>query len=115
MANNQTRMWGRGFLIWLVLPFCGTRMFASVSTEPPVINSISVAGTNLDFVATFPPGVASSFLEMRPALTEKWQSVAALNVPAAGGIVEFFIPMPELSSVFFRLNISMQTTTNALI
>jgi len=91
----------------------GNRVFASISTEPPVINSISVAGTNLDFVATFPPDMANGFLEMRPTLTDEWQSVAALNVPADGGIVEFVIPMPTLSSAFFRLNVSMQTATNA--
>lgn len=113
--KNQTRTRGRGFLIWLVLLLCGNRMFASISTELPVINSISVAGTNLDFVATFPPAVASGLLEMRPTLTDEWQSVAALNVPAAGGTVEFIIPMPALPSAFFRLNVSMQTATNALI
>ena len=108
-------MRGRCFFIWLVLLLCDNRGFASISTEPPVINSISVAGTNLDFIATFPPDVASGLLEMRPTLTDEWQPVVALNVPADGGIVEFVIPMPTLSSAFFRLNVSMQTATNASI
>lgn len=100
-------------LLCLGILLCGFRTAAAISDTSPVINSISVAGTNLDFVATFPSGVASGLLEMRPALTDAWQPAATLNVPASGGTVEFIIPMPALPSAFFRLNILMQPTTNA--
>jgi hypothetical protein len=102
-----------GLLIWFGLLLGGSRMFAAVSIDSPVINSISVAGTNLNFVATFPAGVTSASLEMRPTLTNDWQSAVTLDVPAAGGTMEFAIPMPPLASAFFRLNVLMQMTTNA--
>ena len=94
-------------LICLCGVFCASRMFAVLPPDSPVINSISVAGTNLDFVASFPPGVAGAVLEMRPTLADNWQSVASLNVPADGGSVEFTIPLPALETAFFRLNATL--------
>ncbi len=99
------------FLCFGVL-LCASRTLAVIDTASPVINSISVVGTNLDFVATLPAGVASGMLEMRPTLEGTWQSAATLNIPPSGGMVEFLIPMPAWPSAFFRLNIMMQATTN---
>lgn len=102
---------------WLLFWFCALlgcgRMFAAVLPEIPVIDSISVAGTNLDFVASFPSGVESAILEMRPTLTDKWQAVASLNVPADGGTIGFTIPMPALETAFFRLNATLPAGSNA--
>ncbi|HKI69518.1 MAG TPA: hypothetical protein VKA67_08015 [Verrucomicrobiae bacterium] len=99
---------------WLLLGFCvvfgGGQLFAEVFPEAPVINSIFVVGTNLDFVATFPRGVARAILEMRPTLADEWQSAALLNVPADGGTIEFTIPKPALDTAFFRLNASAPAT-----
>jgi hypothetical protein len=94
-------------ILWLCAALCGSRVLAVVPAGSPVINSISLAGTNLEFVATFPSGVAQANLEMRPTLTEAWQSAAALNVPAAGGTIEFAIPMLPLATAFFRLNATL--------
>lgn len=99
-------------LLWLcAMLWCG-RMAAAVPAEGLVINSISVVETNLDFVATFPPGVDHAVLEMRPTLADEWQSTALLNVPADGGTIEFTIPMPALETAFFRLNVSMLAESN---
>jgi hypothetical protein len=91
-------------------------MLAAAPADLPVINSISVVDTNLDFVATFPSGVDHAVLEMRPTLADAWQSAAMLDVPADGGTIEFTIPMPALETAFFRLNASMldlnSSTTN---
>jgi len=101
-------------LLWLcTVLWCG-RMVAAVSAGSLVINSISVVETNLDFVATFPPGVDRAVLEMRPTLADEWQSAALLNVPADGGTIEFSIPMPALETAFFRLNASMLVPSNSL-
>jgi hypothetical protein len=88
-------------------------MAAAVPADSPVINAISVVETNLDFVATFPPGVDHAVLEMRPTLADAWQSAALLNVPADGGTIEFTIPMPALETAFFRLNASMLVQNNS--
>jgi len=93
--------------------WCG-RMVAAVPAGSPVINSISLVETNLDFVATFPPGVDHAVLEMRPTLADEWQTAASLNVPADGGTIEFTIPKPALETAFFRLNASMPVLNNSL-
>jgi len=96
-----------GALLWLcAMLWCG-RMVAAVPAEVLFINSISVVETHLDFVATFPPGVAHAALEIRPTLADEWQSAALVNVPAEGGAMEFTIPKPALHAAFFRLNASM--------
>jgi hypothetical protein len=89
-------------------------MVAAVPADPPVINAVSVVETNLDFVATFPHVVDHAVLEMRQTLADAWQSVAMLNVPAAGGTIEFTIPMPALETAFFRLNASMSVMNSSL-
>jgi hypothetical protein len=94
-------------LLWLCAVLWSGRIVAVVPAGSPVINAISVVETNLDFVATFPPGVDHAVLEMRPTLADEWQSAAMLNVPAEGGTIEFAIPMPALETAFFRLNASM--------
>ena len=94
------------FLLWR------SQMCAAVPADAPVINSISASGTNLNFVATFPSGVATAALEMRPALTDDWQVAASLNVPAEGGTIGFTIPMPPLMSAFFQLYASTLVATN---
>ena len=100
-------------MLWLgALLWCG-KMVAAVPADALVINSISVMGTNLDFVATFPPGVDHAVLEMRPTLTDAWQSAALLTVPAAGGTVEFTLPKPALETAFFRLNVAMLAANNS--
>jgi hypothetical protein len=77
----------------------------------PVIASLSVSGSNLVFIAAFPPGVDQATLEMRPALTDPWQQAAALEVPTDGGEVEFTIPKPALASAFFRLTATFRAAT----
>ncbi len=105
------KMIQRKFL-WLCLVLGCGRLMAAVPADAPVINGIAVAGTNLDFTATFPVGVARAVLEMRPTLLAEWQSAAVLNVPADGGTVEFTIPKPEQDMAFFRLNAALRATTN---
>jgi hypothetical protein len=101
-------------LPWLcAMLWCG-RMAAAVPADSPVINAISVVETNLDFVATFPPGVDHAILQMRPTLADAWQSAAMLNVPTDGGTIEFTISMPALETAFFRLNASMLVQNNSL-
>jgi hypothetical protein len=100
-------------LLWLCAVLWGGRTVAAVPADSPVINSISVVETNLDFVATFPPGVDHATLEMRPTLTDEWQSAVSLNVPAAGGTIEFTLPRPALATAFFRLNASMVVLSNS--
>ena len=101
-------------LLWLcAMLWCG-RMVAAVPAGAPVINSISLVETNLDFVATFPPGVDHAVLEMRPTLADEWQTAASLNVPADGGTIDFTIPKPALETAFFRLNASMPVLNNSL-
>ena len=78
----------------------------------PVITSLTVVETNLVFVASFPPGVERATLELRPELTADWQTAAVLTVPAAGGVVEFNLPKPELPRAFFRLNVSFFEVTH---
>ena len=94
-------------LICLCAIVCASRMFAALPADSLVINSISAAGTNLEFVASFPPGVAGAVLEMRSTLGDGWQSVASLNVPADGGTIQFTIPLPALQTAFFRLNAAL--------
>jgi hypothetical protein len=104
----------RQTLPWLCAVLWCWRIVAAVPADSPVINGLSVAETNLDFVATFPPGVDRAVLEMRPTLTDEWQSAAVLNVPADGGTIEFTIPKPALETAFFRLNASMLVVNNSL-
>ena len=111
--SNQpsgNRRWGT--LFWLCAVLWSRQAIAMLPVNQPVITSLSVAGTNLDFVATFPAGVAQAVLEMRPTLTEDWQSATVLNVPADGGTIEFAIPMPPLTTAFFRLNATMRAGVN---
>ena len=77
----------------------------------PVITSLSVSGNNLNFTATFPPGLAQAVLEIRPTLAAAWEQVAVLDVPVDGGAVEFTIPKPPLETAFFRLSATSRTTT----
>src|SRR5271166_6104948 len=101
-------------LLWLCAVLWCWRTVAAVPADSPVINGLSVVETNLDFVATFPPGVDRAVLEMRPTLANEWQSAAVLNVPADGGTIEFTIPKPALETAFFRLNASMLVVNNTL-
>lgn len=100
---------GLGSLLWFTLA-------AAVSpSSPPVITSLTVVESNLVFVASFPSGVERAVLELRPELTADWQSAAVLNVPAAGGVMEFTLPKPDLERAFFRLNVSFSEATNQLV
>ena len=101
-------------LPWLCAVLWSGRMAAAIPAEPLVINSISIEETNLAFVATFPSGVDNATVEMRPTLADEWQSAAILNVPAAGGTIEFTLPKPPLDTAFFRLNASMLVANNSL-
>jgi hypothetical protein len=92
--------------------WCG-RMVAAVPADALAINSISVVETNLNFVATFPPGVSHAVLEMRQTLGDEWQSAALLNVPVEGGTIEFTLPKPALETAFFRLNVAMLVSNNS--
>jgi hypothetical protein len=105
-------MKARRLLLWLCIVFGCGRILAAVLPGAPVIDSISAVGTNLDFVATFPPGVDHAILEMRPTLVDEWRSVALFNVPADGGTIEFTIPKPALKTAFFRLNATLRSGTN---
>jgi hypothetical protein len=97
----------------LVLTTWTAPAIAVLPASQPVITSLSIAGTNLDFTATFPPGVEQAVLEMRPILTAAWQQAAVLDVPADGGTIEFTIPKPALETAFFRLNTTVRAVTNA--
>jgi hypothetical protein len=91
----------------------GGRSVAVTSPNQPIITSLSVAGTNLVFNASIPPGVDQAILEMRPTLDAPWQEAALLDVPAGGGSLEFIIPSPALEMAFFRLKATTHTTTNS--
>jgi hypothetical protein len=98
---------------WLIaMLWCG-KLAAAVPANAPVINSIAVTGSNLDFVVTLSPGVDRAVLEMRPTLPAEWQLAATLNVPAAGGVIEFTCPKPALDTAFFRLNASLVVSNNS--
>ena len=99
-------------LLWLCVGLWCGRVAGAILEARLVINSLAVVGTNLEFVASFPPGVQRAVLELRPELTADWQAAAVLNVPAAGGVVEFTLPKPELPRAFFRLNASFSEVTN---
>lgn len=90
-------------------------VLAAVDSPPslPTITSLSVSGTNLNFIVTLPPGLEQAVLEMRPTLTASWQQVTGLDISNGGEMVQFSIPKPPLESVFFRLNATMRATTNA--
>jgi hypothetical protein len=109
--NNVPRRTLWGFCLALIAMF-GLTVAAMVSSSPPAITSLTVVETNLVFVAEFPPGVQHAALELRPELDAHWQIAAALTVPAAGGVVEFTLPKPELPRAFFRLNVRFSEVTN---
>lgn len=98
-------------LLWLCALLSANRVMAVLPGIVPAIDSISLAETNLNFVATFPAGLAGATLEMRPTLSEDWQSTGALDVPAEGGTIAFTIPAPPSPSAFFRLHATFPTET----
>lgn len=103
--------WG---LIFCLAAMLGSGRAGAVLPPPqPVITSLAIVGTNLVFEANFPTDVEQAVLEMRPDLAASWEQVAALEVPAAGGPMEFSIPKPTLASAFFRLNATMQAAAGA--
>jgi hypothetical protein len=79
----------------------------------PVITSLAIVGTNLEFSATFPADVDRAVLELRPTLTTNWQIAAQLEAPAAGGEMAFSFPQPALEMAFFRLNITLRANLQA--
>ncbi len=79
----------------------------------PVITSLTVVGTNLVINASFPAGVEQAVLEMKPTFTADWRGIALLNVPLNGGNVEFSIPQPAFETAFFRVNATLQATSQA--
>lgn len=101
-----------GLIFLIVSALWSGRAVAVLPVDQPVITALSIVGRNLDFTATFPPGVAQAVLEMRPILTGSWQQAAMLEVPADGGTVEFTIPKPALEIAFFRLSVTLGATTN---
>ncbi|HEX7654184.1 MAG TPA: hypothetical protein VF607_11810, partial [Verrucomicrobiae bacterium] len=78
----------------------------------PVIDAIQVAGTNLNFTATFPPGVAHASLEMRATLQNAWATLSTLTVPTTGGTQTFSEPRPPGDTAFFRLQITLRAASN---
>lgn len=80
----------------------------------PTINSLTVAGTNLVFDATFPAGVLQANLQMRANLTDDWMAAGAIAGPTNGGEVVFREPRPHLSSAFFRIQVTFQAAAQAL-
>jgi hypothetical protein len=89
------------------------RAGAALPMTQPVITSLAIVGTNLVFEASFPADVEQAVLEMRPDLAASWEPVTSLEVPAAGGSVEFSIPKPTIASAFFRLNVTMNAAADA--
>lgn len=81
----------------------------------PVITSLTLDGTNLDFIASFPNGVIQALLESRPTLTDTWEPAATLNIPTNGGFVEFSIPQPSSQMAFYRLNVTLQSMPQAQV
>lgn len=104
---------------WFALVFCLLAALnvgyaaAVLPINQPVITSLALAGTNLVFSASFPDGVDRAVLEMRPTLTDNWQQAALLDVPTNGGDMQFSIPQPALDTAFFRLNVSLRTTSQS--
>lgn len=74
----------------------------ALAPTSPTIQSISVDGTNLVFLAMIPAGFDKVFLEMKPSLNEPWTEVSQLE--SESGDVSFTIPKPSYSQAFFRLN-----------
>ena len=99
-------------LLWVCTVLWSGRIFAVTASDVLAIDSISVAGTNLDFVATFPSGVDHASLEMRATLASPWQIVASVNVPVEGGTVAFTIPKPAVQAAFFRLSVILPAAPN---
>ncbi len=112
MAVNSLKNFCRTLVWGSVVPW-GGRVLAAVPAEPLVINSISVAATNLTFVATFPPGLGQASLEMRPTLADEWQAAETLSVPVVGGRIEFIFPKPDLETALFRLKAAMLIANNS--
>jgi hypothetical protein len=108
-----TRHWLLGLLCLLSL--LNTSHGAVPLDNQPVITSLTLDGTNLNFVASFPSGVVQASLEFRPTLTDEWQPAAVLSVSTNGGIVEFSIPRPGLPTAFYRLKVTLQSAPQAQI
>ena len=84
----------------------------TLPANQPVITSLTMGDSRLNFIATFPAGLEKAILEIRPTLIAPWSQAAKLDVPAAGGIVEFNISRPALETAFFRLSATLLATTN---
>lgn len=99
------------FCLAIILP---SGLAAEVApANQPVITSLTLAGANLVFSASFPAGVEQAVLESRPTLADAWQEAALLNVPTNGGNLEFSIPQPALATAFFRLNATLYSAAQA--
>jgi len=94
-------------LLFLLTITASSRAGENVPAQIPVINSISVSGTNLVITASIPSGASQVVLEICPTLADSWQEAAAFQAPTNGGPMEFSIPQPPLPMAFFRLNVSL--------
>jgi hypothetical protein len=86
---------------------------AVTPASQPVIQSLTVVGTNLVFRVQLPPEVSQAALEIRHDLTTPWQEAATLDLSHGTGDVEFIIPKPTWDSAFFRLRTSNATAAAA--
>jgi len=107
------RHWLLGFLCAILL--LDKSHGAIPQGNSPVITSIALNGTNLDFIASFPRDVIHAQLESRSTLNDEWQYAATLNVPINGGMVEFSIPQPPEQTAFYRLNATLSSTPQAQV
>jgi len=115
MTDMNAKKWRWLVLLLAVVGFSDGRSAAVTPVDSPVITSLTVAGTNLNFSASIPSGASLGILEMRPDLTTSWQEAAQFAVPATGGNIEFVVPRPALDAAFFRLKLTMNMATNSLL
>lgn len=87
---------------------------AGTPASQPVIESLTVVGTNLVFRVNLPLAISEATLEIRPDLTTPWQDAATLDISNQSGVIEFTLPKPVWDSAFFRLRSASATATPQL-
>lgn len=96
--------------VFLATILCIGKVTAVTTTNQPVIEALTLVGTNLVFRVSLPSDINQAALEIRPDLTTPWQEAAVLRIPNGSGDMELAIPKPTWDSAFFRLR---TTSTNA--
>jgi len=75
----------------------------AVPVSLPVINSISLTGTNLLLTASVPPGFDRVILEGRPAMDVPWEIMGSIDIEGQDTTMGISFGRPAADSYFFRL------------